>query len=89
MVTAQCSMSTARLLNERFRMIEADEVGTDVVGADLDVTGDAEAGHQVLPAAPVRACARPGRRRPRRYPSDTTDAEWVLRGSRSAPRSRA
>ena len=24
------------------------------------------------------ACARPGCRRPRRYPSDTTDAEWAL-----------
>jgi transposase len=29
-------------------------------------------------AAPVCACARPGCRRPRRYPSDTTDAEWAL-----------
>jgi transposase len=32
----------------------------------------------VCPAAPVCACARPGCRRPRRYPSDTTDAEWAL-----------
>jgi transposase len=32
----------------------------------------------VCPAGPVCACARPGCRRPRRYPSDTTDGEWVL-----------
>jgi transposase len=32
----------------------------------------------VCPAAPVCACARPGCCRPRRYPSDTTDAEWAL-----------
>jgi transposase len=32
----------------------------------------------VCPAAPVCACARPGCRRPRRYPSDTSDAEWAL-----------
>jgi transposase len=32
----------------------------------------------VCPAAPVCACARPGCRRPRRYPSDVTDAEWAL-----------
>jgi transposase len=32
----------------------------------------------VCPAPPVCACARPGCRRPRRYPSDTTDAEWAL-----------
>ena len=32
----------------------------------------------VCPAAPACACARPGCRRPRRYPSDTTDAEWTL-----------
>ena len=32
----------------------------------------------VCPAAPVCACTRPGCRRPRRYPSDTTDAEWAL-----------
>ena len=32
----------------------------------------------VCPAAPVCACARPGCSRPRRYPSDTTDSEWVL-----------
>jgi transposase len=32
----------------------------------------------VCPAAPVCACARPGCRRPRRYPSDATDAEWAL-----------
>jgi transposase len=32
----------------------------------------------VCPAAPVCACARPGCRRPRRYPSDTADAEWAL-----------
>jgi transposase len=32
----------------------------------------------VCPVAPVCACARPGCRRPRRYPSDTTDAEWAL-----------
>ena len=29
-------------------------------------------------AIPVGACARPCCRRPRRYPSDTTDAEWAL-----------
>ena len=32
----------------------------------------------VCPAAPACACARPGCRRPRRYPSDSTDAEWAL-----------
>jgi len=32
----------------------------------------------VCPAAPVCACARPGCRRRRRYPSDITDAEWAL-----------
>jgi transposase len=32
----------------------------------------------VCPAAPVCACARPGCRRPRRYPSDASDAEWAL-----------
>jgi transposase len=32
----------------------------------------------VCPAAPVRACARLCCRRPRRYPSDTTDGEWAL-----------
>jgi len=32
----------------------------------------------VCPAGPERACARPCCRRPRRYPSDTTDAEWAL-----------
>ena len=32
----------------------------------------------VCPAAPVCACARPCCRRSRRYPSDTTDAEWAL-----------
>jgi len=32
----------------------------------------------VCPALPVRACACPCCRRPRRYPSDTTDAEWAL-----------
>lgn len=32
----------------------------------------------VCPAAPVCACARPGCRRPRRYPSDTADGEWAL-----------
>jgi len=32
----------------------------------------------VCPALPVRACARSCCRRPRRYPSDTTDAEWAL-----------
>ena len=32
----------------------------------------------VCRVAPVCACARPGCARPRRYPSDTTDAEWVL-----------
>ena len=32
----------------------------------------------VCPAAPVCACARLGGCRPRHYPSDTTDAEWVL-----------
>ena len=32
----------------------------------------------VCPVAPVCACARPGCARPRRYPSDTTDAEWAL-----------
>ena len=34
----------------------------------------------VCPAAPVCSCARPGCRRPRRYPSDTSDAEWALIG---------
>ena len=29
-------------------------------------------------AAAACACSRPGCRRPRRYPSDTTDAEWAL-----------
>ncbi len=32
----------------------------------------------VCPAVAVCACARPGCARPRRYPSDTTDAEWAL-----------
>jgi transposase len=32
----------------------------------------------VCPAIPVCACARPCCHRPRRYPSDTTDAEWAL-----------
>jgi hypothetical protein len=32
----------------------------------------------VCPAAQVCACARPGCRRPRRYPSDATGAEWAL-----------
>jgi transposase len=32
----------------------------------------------VCPAIPGRACARPCCRRPRRYPSDTTDGEWAL-----------
>ena len=32
----------------------------------------------VCPAMPVRACARRCCRRPRRYPSDTTDGEWAL-----------
>jgi transposase len=32
----------------------------------------------VCPAAPVCACGRLGCRRPRRYPSDTSDAEWAL-----------
>ena len=32
----------------------------------------------VCPAAPACACARPGCRRPRRYPSDASDAEWAL-----------
>ena len=32
----------------------------------------------VCPAGPERACARPCCRRPRRYPSDTTDGEWAL-----------
>ena len=32
----------------------------------------------VCPVAPVCACARLGCVRPRRYPSDTTDAEWAL-----------
>jgi transposase len=32
----------------------------------------------VCPVAPVCACARQGCRRPRRYPSDTTGAEWGL-----------
>ena len=31
-------------------------------------------------SAPVCACARPGCRRPRRYPFDTSDAEWALIG---------
>jgi transposase len=34
----------------------------------------------VCPAAPACACARPGCRRPRRYPSDSTDGEWALLG---------
>jgi transposase len=34
----------------------------------------------VCPVAPACACARGGCRRPRRYPSDTTDGEWVLLG---------
>ena len=32
----------------------------------------------VCPAVPARACARPCCARPRRYPSDTSDAEWAL-----------
>jgi len=32
----------------------------------------------VCPAVRACACARPGCRRPRRYPSDTADAEWAL-----------
>jgi transposase len=32
----------------------------------------------VCPAGPVCVCARPCCRRPRRYPSDTTHAEWAL-----------
>jgi len=32
----------------------------------------------VCPAVPGCACARPGCRRSRRYPSDTSDGEWVL-----------
>lgn len=32
----------------------------------------------VCRVAPACACARPGCRRRRRYPSDTTDAEWAL-----------
>lgn len=32
----------------------------------------------VCPAAAACACARPGCARPRRYPSDTADSEWVL-----------
>jgi hypothetical protein len=40
-------MSTARLPDERFRMIEAGEAGTGVVGADLTLVGAAEAGHRV------------------------------------------
>src|SRR5258707_2635771 len=32
----------------------------------------------VCPAALACACARPGCRRRRRYPSDTADAEWAL-----------
>jgi transposase len=32
----------------------------------------------VCPAVRVCACGRPGCRRPRRYPSDATDAEWAL-----------
>ena len=34
----------------------------------------------VCPAARACACARPSCLRPRRYPSDTTDAEWALLG---------
>jgi len=34
----------------------------------------------VCPATPACACARPCCRRPRRYPSDTTDGEWALIG---------
>jgi transposase len=33
---------------------------------------------RICPAAPACACARPGCRRPRRYPSDTTHGEWGL-----------
>jgi RibD C-terminal domain len=33
--TARCSTSTARLPDERSRVIEASEVGTDIVSADL------------------------------------------------------
>ena len=47
MPTARCSMSTARLPDERSRIIEAGKVGADVVGADLTAVGAAEAGHQV------------------------------------------
>jgi hypothetical protein len=32
----------------------------------------------VCPAMRACACARPGCCRPRRYPSDATDAEWAL-----------
>ena len=34
----------------------------------------------VCPAVAACACSRPGCRRPRRYPSDATDAEWALLG---------
>ncbi len=47
MPTARCSISTARLPDERFRMIEAGGVGADVVGADLIAVATAEAGHRV------------------------------------------
>lgn len=57
MATARCSVSTARLPDERSRMIEAGEVGADVVGADLTGFGAAEAGHRAhgLLAATIAA----------------------------------
>lgn len=47
MPTARCSMFTAQLPDERFRMIEAGEVAADAVGAGLTLVGAAEAGHRV------------------------------------------
>lgn len=56
MSAARCSMSTARLPDEQFRMIEAGEVGADVAGANFTFAGAAEAPHRVpglLPAVHV------------------------------------
>lgn len=56
MSAARCSMSTARLPDEQFRMIEAGEVGADVAGANFTFGAAAEAPHRVpglLPAVHV------------------------------------
>ena len=42
MPTARCSTSTAQLPDERSGMMEAGEIGADVVCADLTVVGAAE-----------------------------------------------